>query len=129
MEKYDLPFAKIILLCDDIAEVIINDGIEMDLAMVNEYHNFLLSHLTAPFSLLINKINSYSYNSEAIRKIASLKEINSMAVVSYKNSTTITTQYLASFPREVEWNLEIFSNRDVALSWLKSRQHESNKAN
>jgi len=129
MEKYDLPFAKIILLRNDIAEVIINDGIEMDLAMVNEYHKFLLSHLKAPFSLLINKINSYSYNSEALEKIATLKEINFMAVVSYKNSTTITTKYLVSFPRDVEWNLEIFSNRGDALDWLKSRQHESNKAN
>jgi len=49
MEKYDLPFAKIIVLRNDIAEVIINDGIDMDLAMVNEYHKFLLSHLKAPF--------------------------------------------------------------------------------
>jgi len=52
-----------------------------------------------------------------------------MAVVSYKNSTTITTNYLVSFPRDVEWNLEIFSNREDALDWLKSRQHGSNKAN
>ncbi|MCK5721196.1 MAG: hypothetical protein KAI84_01560 [Gammaproteobacteria bacterium] len=129
MEKYDLPFAKIIVLRNDIAEVIINDGIDMDLAMVNEYHKFLLSHLKAPFSLLINKINSYSYCNEALEKIATLKEINFMAVVSYKNSTTITTKYLVSFPRDVEWNLEIFSNREDALDWLKSRQHESNKEN
>ena len=129
MEKYDLPFAKIIVLSDDLAEVIINDGIDMDLAMVNEYHKFLLSHLKAPFSLLINKINSYSYNGEAQEKIATLKEINSMAVVSYKNSTTVTTQDLVSFPRDVEWNLEIFSNREDALGWLKSNQSRSNKVN
>lgn len=90
----------------------------MDLAMVDEYHDFLLSHLTAPFSLLVNKVNDYSYSSEAFGKIATLEEIKSMAVVSYKHSTTVTTEVLKDFPRDVEWNLKIFNNRDDALSWI-----------
>lgn len=118
MKTYELSFANINILSDNIAEVIINDGVEMDLAMVDEYHAFLLSLLTAPFSLLINKLNKYSYDPEALREIATLKEINLMAVVSYSLSTTITTDYLTSFPRDVEWNLKIFGNRDEALSWL-----------
>lgn len=126
MEKYDLSFAKIIIIRKDIAEVIVNDGIDMDIAMVDEYHNFLLSHLTSPFSLLINKINSYSYTGEAQEKLATLNEINSMAVISYKNLTTIVTQDLLSFPRAVEWDMKIFSNREDALVWLKIRQDEAN---
>ena len=57
---YILPFAKIIILSDSIAEVIINDKIEMTLAMVEQYHEFLLAHLVSPFSLLINKVNNYN---------------------------------------------------------------------
>jgi len=122
MDLHELPFAKIIILRDDIAEVMINDGVRMNQEMVEQYHNFLLSHLRAPFSLLINKINSYTYDFHAQEKLATLKEINAMAVVAYNRVTKITTETLASYPRDVKWNLEIFSNRDEALAWLLSEQ-------
>jgi len=122
MDLYELPFAKIIILYDDIAEVMIADGIEMDEQMVDQYHDFLLSHLHPPFSLLINKINSYSYNFPAQIKLATLKEINAMAVVAYNRITEISTETLASYPRSEEWNLKIFSNRDEALDWLFSER-------
>ena len=122
MDLYDLSFAKIIVLRDDIAEVMIDDGVEMDIGMVKQYHDFLLTHLRAPFSLLVNKVNAYTYAFEAQEKLATLKEINAMAVVAYNRVTRITTETLASFPRDVQWNLEIFSNREDALSWLLIQQ-------
>ena len=127
MDLHELPFAKIILLRDDIAEVMINDGVKMDIAMVEQYHDFLLSHLRAPFSILVNKINSYTYDFDAQEKLATLKEINAMAVVAYNPVTEITTEILASYPRNVKWNLRIFSNRDDALTWLLSEQELSHK--
>ncbi len=126
MDLHDLPFAKIIILRDDIAEVMINDGVIMDMAMVEQYHDFLLSHLRAPFSLLVNKVNSYTYDFDAQEKLATLKEINAMAVVAYNRVTKITTETLASFPRDVKWNLRIFSDRDEALAWLLSEQETDN---
>jgi len=125
MEIYELPFAKIIILRDDIAEVIINEGIEINMDMVEQYHDFLLSHLHAPFSLLINKVNAYSYDFSAQGKLATLKEINAIAVIAYRRSTEIATEELASHPRDVEWNLKIFPNRDDALDWLLSEQRKS----
>jgi hypothetical protein len=127
MDLQELPFAKIIILRDDIAEVMINDGVIMDLAMVDQYHDFLLSHLRAPFSILVNKIHSYTYDFDAQEKLATLKEINAMAVVAYNPVTEITTEILASYPRNVKWNLRIFSNRDDALAWLLSEQELSHK--
>ena len=125
MDLHELSFAKIIILRDDIAEVMINDGVRMNEEMVEQYHDFLLSHLRAPFSLLVNKINSYTYDFHAQEKLATLKEINAMAVVAYNRVTKITTETLASYPRDVKWNLEIFSNRDDALAWLLSKQGET----
>jgi len=125
MSLYELDFAKIIILREDIAEVIINNDVELNMKMVNEYHEFLLSHLRAPFSLLINKVNSYSYDFAAQKNLATLKEINVMAVVAYNRITEITTKSLTSFPRQVEWNLKIFSKRDEALDWLISMQDKS----
>ena len=122
MDLYELPFAKIIVLREDIAEVMINDGVQMDGPMVDQYHDFLLSHLRAPFSLLINKVNSYAYDFDAQEKLATLPEINAMAVVVYNRVSRIATETLASFPRAVDWNLEIFSSRDEALAWLLVQQ-------
>jgi len=95
----------------------------MTLAMVNQYHDFLLSHLISPFSLLINKLNTYTYDFEAQMNLATLKEINAMAVVAYSRSTTISTEYLkSSVPRDIDWNLKIFSNREEALNWVRLEQ-------
>ena len=126
MDLYELSFGKIIILREDIAEVIINDNVVMDEQMVNEYHAFLLSHLRAPFSLLVNKINSYTYDFSAQRKLAALQEINKMAVVVYNRATKVATEYLASVPREVPWNLKIFIDRGIAYDWLVSVQDEIN---
>ncbi len=122
MDVFELPFARINILREDIAEVMINEGVLMDLAMVEQYHDFLLTHLNAPFALLINKVNSYSYDFDAQEKLATLKEINAMAVVVYSQVSRIATETLVSFPRNVKWNLEIFTNRDEALAWLVSQQ-------
>lgn len=124
MLKNKLPFGTIIILRDDIAEVIIDEGIEMNLNMVNQYHEFLLENLTAPFSLLIHKIFSYTYDFQAQMNIAVLPEINAMAVVSYSNSTANSTNLLAQFPREKEWNLKLFDNKIEAMMWLEQEQEK-----
>lgn len=123
MNLYELPFAKIIILHENIAEVIIDEAIVMDSHMVDEYHKFLLSHLSAPFSLLINKVNSYTYDFTAQTKLANLEEINVMAVIAYNRITKITTESLASYPRNKQWNLKVFSNRGEALEWLMYEQN------
>jgi hemerythrin superfamily protein len=122
MDLHELPFAKIIVLDKDLAEVLINEGVEMNTEMVAAYHDFLLAHLQAPFSLLVNKVNAYSYDFEAQANLATLEQINAMAVVTYNRISTISTESLASMPRSKEWNLRIFSDRGEALAWLRSEQ-------
>jgi hypothetical protein len=124
MNLYELSYAKIIILRDDIAEVIINDDVVMNVVMVKHYHEFLRTHLTSPFSLLINKINSYTYDFDAQLELATIAEINVMAVVAYNRITELTTESLASYPRSKKWNLEVFLNRKDALAWLISEQEK-----
>jgi len=125
---YELSFAKIIILSDSIAEVIINEDVEMTLEMVEQYHELLLSSLISPFSLLINKVNNYTYSFDAQVNLATLSEINAMAVVAYTSSTKISTEYLkSSVPRETDWNLKIYSDREEALNWLKMEQENITK--
>jgi hypothetical protein len=118
-EVHELGFGKIIRLDEDIAEVIIDRGIEMDLAMVNEYHNFLITHLKAPFSLLINKVNPYTYTFAAQRKLATIPQIRTMAVVTHNPIAEKMTLSLVRIPRDRDWNIKLFRDRDLALQWLR----------
>ena len=122
MDLYELRFGKIILLSNNIAEVIINESVEMDEAMVDEYHEFLIAHLHAPFCLLINKINSYSYDFAAQMNLATIQQIKAMAVVAYNRVAESATVSLIDTPRKVGWNIKIFPNREEALQWLVSEQ-------
>lgn len=122
MSHYTLDFGEIIILQDDIAEVIIHEGIEIDDLMVDQYHAFLLTHLQPPFSVLINKVNAYTYTFSAQLKLGNLPQIQAIAVVAYNRVTEKTTESLNNIPREQPWNLKIFNEKGVALDWLKSEQ-------
>lgn len=119
MNTYELSFARITILDNNLAEVVVNEGAELNEEMVDQYHEFLLTHLQPPFLLLINKINAYTYNFQAQLKLADLEEIGAMAVISYNKTTEASTELLASYPRVNKWNMKLFSDRDTALAWLK----------
>ena len=120
MTIHKLSFGEITILKPNLAEVIIGSDVEMDLEMVSEYHEFLLTHLEHPFNLLINKIHQYSYTFEAQQHLGSLIEINLMAVVAYSTMTERSTNSLISIPRAMPWNIQIFKEREAALDWLEN---------
>jgi hypothetical protein len=122
MITHKLSFGEITLLQENIAEVIVNDRVEFNLEMVAEYHEFLINKMKCLFSLLINKLNSYTYTFEAQQHLATLTDINAMAVVSYSNITELTTKSLIQVPREINWKIKIFNEREVALQWLQDQQ-------
>lgn len=124
MSKHRLSFASIELLSPAMAEVIVDDGIDISLDMVDEYHDFLLSHLAFPFCLIINKKNRYSYEAKAQLKIADLPQILAMAVIAYKSTTEVVTNLLIQMPRETDWNIKIFHDRDKAIEWLDQQQKQ-----
>lgn len=118
-EQYHLSFGQIIRIKANLAEVIVAEGVEMDMTMINEYHNWINQHLTSPCFLLINKVHRYTYTFEAQQQIAGLDKINAIAIISYSKATTVSTRYLDNLPRPRNWQLEIFDNREAALHWLQ----------
>lgn len=118
MKNYKLSFGNITIIEKNIAEVIVNEGVVMDEVMVDEYHDFLLNYLQAPFSLLINKKHSYSYNFAAQKIIVNLKEIKAMAVVVGTNGGLMSTETLINMNENSNWNINLFHKREEALSWL-----------
>ncbi|NRD24827.1 hypothetical protein HNV10_16355 [Winogradskyella litoriviva] len=122
MKTYKLSFGEIIILKDNLAEVIINEGVLLDIEMVYEYHNFLLKHLTAPFSLLINKKYPYTYTFRAQKEIGNLEEINLMAVTVEGFNGKKSTEFLIALNKSNNWNIKTFSTRLEALSWIEKHQ-------
>ena len=121
MEIHQLSFGKAIKLDTDLAEIIVNESVVMNIDMVDEYHDWIGKHLDNPCFLLINKVNAYTYTFDAQLKIGTLPQIRAMAVVVYNRMSKLTTQNLSEYPREKDWNIHIFDNRDEALAWLESQ--------
>ncbi len=123
MDTHQLSFGTINILRKDLAEVIIDDGIEVCLEQVNEADEFLAHYLQAPFSLLFNKKNKYSFEFNAQLKLGTVTGLNAVAVICYNKTTNTLTKALSSgIPRSVEWNMKTFSNRIDALVWLEGEQ-------
>lgn len=118
MKICNLSFGKIVILNKNLAEVIVDEGIVMDETMVNEYHDFLLNTLEAPFFLIINKKHSYSYTFPAQKKIANLKEIKAMAVIVHTSGGLMSTETLVNVNGNYKWNIRLFQEREQALTWL-----------
>ena len=122
MNTHTFQFGKVIILHDSIVELIINEGIELTVEMLNEYHDFLIKNLHAPFSVLINKIHSYTYSFEAQMNFLNLEQLKALGVVCYTRVSEMSTRLLHSMPRTFEWNLKIFNDRTKAYDWLCQQQ-------
>ena len=120
---HKLSFCIASKLSECCAEFVVNKGVEVNLDMVFEYHEWLLENLEFPMYILLNKMFPCTYSFEAQVQLASLQHINAMAVVAYDKVSQSTTQILQTVPREGNWSIEVFDDRDTAISWL-NRQRE-----
>ncbi|MDO5977916.1 hypothetical protein [Flavivirga spongiicola] len=118
MKNYRLSFGTINIINNKLAEVIVDEGVEMDEAMVDEYHDFLLDNLEAPFSLLVNKKHAYSYTFQAQRKIVSLEEIKNIAIIIGSSGALMSIKTLLAINGNTYKNIEMFQKREEALVWL-----------
>ena len=119
MKVFDLSFGKITILRKNLAEVIVDEGVVLDEVMVDEYHDFLLNSLEAPFLLVINKKHSYSYTFGAQKKIGHFDGIKAMAVIALTSGGVMSTETLVNINGNSKWNLKLFQEREQALVWLE----------
>lgn len=121
-EKYRLPFATIIKLREDIAEVIIDNETELDVPMVERMHQILQENLVTPFSVLVNRLHSYSYTPEAQPLLGTIEGLHAIGEVTYSRLSREVVEMLADFPRKRAWNVRIFPSRQLALEWVTAQQ-------
>jgi hypothetical protein len=121
--KHELSFCSINILNENIAEVIVNKSVEMSIEMVEEYDEFLSTHFSSDFGLLINKVNRYDYSFEAKLSIASHEKLKVIAVINYSDESEVLTQKIKKLRAVDSWNLKNFSGIDLGwqdgFDWLK----------
>ena len=121
MNIVELPFAKVTKLEDSLAEIVVDEGVELSSEMVAQFHEVLLTNFSQPIGILVNKINEYAYTFRAQLRLGDTPEIRAIGVVAYSEMSIRTTNSLKNLPRKSPLNLEIFDSRKRALDWLKSQ--------
>lgn len=121
MSSHRLSFGIINILKNNLAEVIVDEGIVMDEVMIDEYHDFLLNTLDAPFAILVNKKHSYTYTFRAQQNIVHLKEIKAIAVITKTSGAVMSTETLINVNGNINSNIKLFQERQSGLTWLNKQ--------
>ncbi|WP_057832796.1 hypothetical protein [Colwellia sp. TT2012] len=113
--KHQLSFATVNVLSDGIAEIIITEGIEVSMEMLDEFDAFISQHLSDHFALLINKLHSYKFTFEAKMSMASHEKLIAIAVIIYKAADHKIIDDVMSLRAIDDLNLKAFSA--LELGW------------
>ena len=123
MNKHQLSFAKINILNEQVAEVIVNQDVIISLEMSEEYDRALAEIFSNNFALLINKINQYDFSFEAKLSMASHENLKAIAVVTYDNESKNSVGEVAAMRQRDGWNLKVFDGLNLGwqdgLDWLE----------
>ena len=97
-EAHQLSFCSVNFISHNIIEVIVNQGIEVSIEMVEEYDAFMANNFDSDFAILINRINHYD-------------DLTRMSTDLLKKTRTVDG-----------WNLQSFSGLELgwqrAVNWL-----------
>ncbi len=123
MQKYQLSFAKVNILSEHIAEVIVGQDVVISLEMSEGFDDFLTRFFSDNFALLINKINEYDFSFEAKLSVASHENLAAIAVVTYDNQSKASVGKIAAIRQRDGWNLKVFDGLNLGwqegLDWLQ----------
>lgn len=114
-----LSFCSITVIQDNIAEIIFDDQVDIDLDMVNEFWQFVDAEMKTPIHVIINKKHRYSYQFEALMAISESSKIQSVAVISYNEASASMSEYLNSTFNKSGKHVKIFSTQAAAIQWIK----------
>ncbi|PKG85203.1 hypothetical protein CXF85_06285 [Colwellia sp. 75C3] len=124
MITHQLSFAKINLLNNNVAEVIVSENVEISLEMSEEYDDFMSKTFSNDFAILVNKINQYDFSFEAKISMASHENLTAIAVITYDDESKKSVDKVAAIREFDGWNLKVFNGLNLGwqdgLDWLQS---------
>lgn len=119
---YNLSYAKIKMLSDNLAEVIVDHNITITLEMIEEFDCFIHDKFKQPFALLVNKINQYEYTFEAMASMVSHELMIAMAVINYDDIDDDPIHKVIKIRAMDQLNIKVFSGLELgfqeAKAWL-----------
>ncbi|MCB1024438.1 MAG: hypothetical protein KDB79_08610 [Acidobacteria bacterium] len=127
MKIHELPFGKFIELNDVFVEVIIYEGVELTVEMLDQFQDYLVNKKSNLTGVLYNKINDYTYTFEAQMRLGQLPGIDAIAVVAYSQISRQVTESIIKMSRNSSWNIRVFDNRKDAIGWLRKELGELEK--
>lgn len=121
--EHNLSFAKVNLLSENVAEIIVGQDVEISLEMSEEYDEFLTQKFPGNFAILVNKINQYDFSFEAKLSMASHENLMAIAVITYDSEGKQSVENLAAMRKLDGWNLKMFDGLNLGwqegLDWLQ----------
>ena len=116
-----LPFACLKCPADNIVELIIDDGVELDTDMAKAMHTAIEQWTDGPFGLVVHKLNTYSVSFDAQQFVGDVPGCVVSAVVAYNRSGEIGAEYIISMSEIPEGDIAIFPTLENAVFWLQKR--------
>ena len=121
--NFTTSFGHVKIISSNIAEIVINHGIEISLEVMEEYETLMNKHFTDHYATLINRINNYSYAYEVLLCIGSIKNLKAVAVINYGIENKQQAKDISAVHHVDNLNIKLFSGlelgRDNAIDWLK----------
>lgn len=122
-------FGQIRFISSRLAEVIINQGVEVSIELVEEYDAIIKKHFHEPYAVLVNRINSYSYTYEALLCVGSTQNLKAAAIINYAAATAQQAKGLQSVHQIDKLIIREFSGlelgRESAIEWLEAQLHNT----
>jgi len=119
MELHKFSFGVIEVIQENLAEITVNGGVDIDVEMVDELHHLMLTIFSHSFSLLINKSNSYSTQLVALDKFGKLPQIKKIAVFAPNKMAQLSADFAANIPSSAVLDIKVFTDKEEALTWLQ----------
>lgn len=123
--KLTTSFGQIKILSTNIAEIIINEGIEISLEMVEEYDTLMAKNFNGNYAVLVNRINHYSYAYEALISVGSAQHLIAVAAIDYGEISDQRSREIKSVRQMDNLNIKEFSGLELgrasAINWLNEQ--------
>lgn len=115
---HKLSFCSVTVINKRIVEITFDDGVEINLNMLNEFWDFIDANMTENISIILNKATSYSYEFDTSIALSESDRIKNIAVVCYNEMSATASEYMKKAFNKSGKNIEIFYTKEDALNWL-----------
>ena len=131
METIDLGFCTVNFPEYRIVEIIVHATVELKVEHAEQIHRLYKEKLEQPYGVMVNNINSFSYDYFAMKKLAETELALCIARVNYTSAAAMTSKMVKNVVESHsnhQMSVENFEAKEDALVWLRKRIQEDEEA-